>query len=421
MIIPRRLSFAAMVLAIIITISIVTPIALGAESESPNSYENSDGSLQQDAEYYASLWGISAEESLNAMSSVLTEDEALAQDAKFYAEDQGITVDEAIERLKLQEPIGELSSKLEAEESATFAGLWIQHQPEYRVVVSFTNCGEDTIRKYVEDGPLANLVEVRTAEVSLTELKEKQRDAMNTASKLGIAVDADINVFKNQVELYTTDYTKFDTTLELTGTRLPNNVKFIEVSELSVPTTYIFGGLAQSAGTSGFAVEDRYGTEGIATAGHMTDTISYAGVNLPFQDGSDEEHCDVQWHTAPSFDIVNWIFDGYSIRYITGQVNRTSQALNSLVLKYGKTSGYTYGYITSKNYAPSYITDAEPTFIRVHRDNSGPLAMGGDSGGPWYQGNNAWGIQSGVAGGSDDALYMAINYIAYVGILVLTN
>lgn len=47
--------------------------------------------------------------------------------------------------------IGTISKQVEAKEAATFAGLWIQHQPHYRVVVAFTRDAAATLRKYTTD------------------------------------------------------------------------------------------------------------------------------------------------------------------------------------------------------------------------------------------------------------------------------
>ena len=90
-------------------------------------------------------------------------EEALMQDAKMYASRFGVDLDEAIRRLKLQSEIGDLNAELAAKERDTFAGLWIQHQPEYRVIVRFTRNGGVTIRPYIENGPLADIIEIRTA------------------------------------------------------------------------------------------------------------------------------------------------------------------------------------------------------------------------------------------------------------------
>ncbi len=47
--------------------------------------------------------------------------------------------------------IGAISRRIEAAEAATFAGLWIRHRPDYRVVVAFTRDAAATLRKYTSD------------------------------------------------------------------------------------------------------------------------------------------------------------------------------------------------------------------------------------------------------------------------------
>ena len=88
----------------------------------------------------------------------------------WYARDNCVTIAEAQRRMEIQnrdaigaetEPggppppppnsVGSLSQRLEANEAATFAGLWIQHQPDYRVVVAFTRDAASTLAKYTND------------------------------------------------------------------------------------------------------------------------------------------------------------------------------------------------------------------------------------------------------------------------------
>jgi hypothetical protein len=91
------------------------------------------------------------------------------------------------------------------------------------------------------------------------------------------------------------------------------------------------------------------------------------------------------------------------------------------VCKNGKTTGYTCGNISSTTYSPSYVTNAAATFIRVHESSNGNLSEGGDSGGPWFLVNTAYGTHSGSPGANpNDALYMAINYVSSLGVSVLT-
>ncbi len=124
-------------------------------------------------------------------------EDPLIDDAKVYASGYNISLDEAIEQLKLQDVIGELNAQLTMGETDTFAGLWVQHQPYYRVIVRFTNNGETSLHEYVKDSPLANLIDILRADVNLTELEETRSQADQMITKLGISVGSGINVKEN--------------------------------------------------------------------------------------------------------------------------------------------------------------------------------------------------------------------------------
>jgi hypothetical protein len=75
------------------------------------------------------------------------------RDTAEYALDFGVSMDEARRRMAVQmrnEP-GELQALLMQKEPATFGGLWIEHEPKYRVVVSFTRDPAATLAKYTKD------------------------------------------------------------------------------------------------------------------------------------------------------------------------------------------------------------------------------------------------------------------------------
>ncbi|MCY4417911.1 MAG: S1 family peptidase [Chloroflexi bacterium] len=353
--------------------------------------------------------------------------EEVTEDDRAYAADYGVSVAEAQRRLGLQDDAGDLSASLVADEAATFGGLWVRHEPDFRVVVGFTEDGESTIRPHVEDGPLADIVETRTAAVALNTLVNDQGIAMNAVSGLGVGAESGINVFENRVELYVLDKATFDEALQKANIVLPGTVLVLEVAEFSSPDVDIYGGLALSRCTSGFGVKDSSGTKGITTAGHCYDTLHYDGLWIPHQEGTFQKSHDVQWHTAPDFTVKNKIKVGTNTRSITSTRSRNSQSVGNYVCKYGKTTGYTCGNIVDKNFQ---FTDErsdcddpgncqwKATWIKVHKDGVN-LSEGGDSGGPWFSKYTAYGTHSRSLG--DDAFYMAINYVDAIDITVLTE
>ena len=151
----------------------------------------------------------------------------LVRDAQMYADQFGVDLQEAITRLMLQEPAGELGAALEAHEGGALSGFWIKHEPEFGVVAAFTGDGEETIRKYVQGGPLEELVEVRQSDVTLRDLRKAQSAATGMLSKLEFQVASSINVFENRVELYAENPAELAEALRDYGMTLPDHVKII--------------------------------------------------------------------------------------------------------------------------------------------------------------------------------------------------
>lgn len=150
--------------------------------------------------------------------------EALQRDAQAYAEDHDIPLDEAIERLRNQDPIGELNAVLEEQEAGVFGGLWIEHQPQYRVVVAVTKDERRIQRRYVEGGPLEDVVEIREVAVSLQELADAQDRTMRLLQEVGSRADMSTDVRDNCVSLYSADPAQLNERLEAAGLELPGPV-----------------------------------------------------------------------------------------------------------------------------------------------------------------------------------------------------
>jgi len=132
-------------------------------------------------------------------------------DAAVYAEEAGITMDEAVRRLELQPVIGKLDAELSSKEMETFAGLWIELPPEFKIVVLFTNNGEETIEPYLQSYPdLAEIIEVCSAELSLIDLQEAQEEITSSLRSLGIFTDSEVDVKGNCVNVYVSERASID-------------------------------------------------------------------------------------------------------------------------------------------------------------------------------------------------------------------
>src|SRR5215212_6772748 len=70
-------------------------------------------------------------------------------DAGSYAENEGISVDGTLQRRRISDIAGRLDADLTVNETETFAGLWIEHSPEFKIVVLFTENPQQTLQPYL--------------------------------------------------------------------------------------------------------------------------------------------------------------------------------------------------------------------------------------------------------------------------------
>ncbi len=336
-------------------------------------------------------------------------DDGLLRDAQNYAQTYGVSLAEALHRLELQESIGALNAELAAQEPNTFAGLWIEHQPAYRVVAAFTQDGDAILRRHAR-GPLASLATARSASLTLPQLQAAQQAAIADARAQGIRVEAGINVKENRAETYVAD--------SVAASRL-SRASTVIIRQPAREEVTIYGGLDLSTCTAGFSVQSTSGLTGVTTAAHCDNTQSItdplgATYALTFQAEKYGSGYDWQWHTLAGATVTNTIQDGASTtRSITGQLLWANQNVGDAVCKFGKTSGFTCGQVTDKNLC---FTQSDGTtgcnFIKVESVPSGTaLSAPGDSGGPWFSGNTARGSHS---LGFDDlgSAYTAIDYLS---------
>lgn len=332
-----------------------------------------------------------------------------ADDAQAYAATYGVSLDEARSRLALQRAVGALNTRLRADHPQTFAGLSIEHQPEFRVVARFTRNGEQALRSAGMDPALARVVRTERAAVPLLPLRRRTEVAYERVRAAGIEATAVMNVRENRPEVHV-----------LAGSEaaaravLGAGVAVVVVSQLPRREVQIYGGLPVSACTSGYSVQNASGTTGVTTAGHCNNSQSYAGYALTFLGEAWYGSYDIQWHTraGDTFDPIIKVASG--TRTVTGTKSVSQQVAGEWVCKQGATTGYTCGTLNSTTYCFSGAC----TWVYV-TGGSVNLSEGGDSGGPWFSGNTAYGTH--VFGGGNDSGYMPIDYLSQIGVTVRTG
>ena len=164
--------------------------------------------------------------------------DAIWLDAEYLAEDLGISVEEAVRRTSGQDNIGYLNTALTENEKDTFGGLWLEHEPTYRVVIAFTKNGDETLRPYLQTYPISAPITVREVISSHAELLELQTAVSQQLGHLDFPHSSGINVMENQLEIFITDEAMFNETLAAAGITLPENVIVISTYEpLQEPLT----------------------------------------------------------------------------------------------------------------------------------------------------------------------------------------
>jgi hypothetical protein len=157
--------------------------------------------------------------------------------ASNYAEHYGITENEAMQRFRIIETIpGKLQQELESQESDTFGGLWIQHTPDFKIIVAFTEDGEETIKKYLSDD-IMQYVETTQVKTTLLELKNALYEAMAAFKNSGIPIDSGISQMNNIVEVSVSKkyWNKYQEAITSGKILLPDCVKVTQVDSLAQP------------------------------------------------------------------------------------------------------------------------------------------------------------------------------------------
>ncbi len=343
--------------------------------------------------------------------------------AQSYADDYGVSEEEARRRLGLQAEAGELGASLASGEGGTFGGLWVEHTPQYAVKVAFTENGDTTLNGYEMSSALAGVIDVVEVDATLEALLGVQAGSESAVAGTGVEAEYGVIVQENVVDVLTVDKLALERALASKGVALPTKARVKEVSALSAPVdgSKLHGGEHLSTCTSGFAVKNSSGTEGITTAGHCRDAQSRSGTTLTFVEEWDGGSYDLQWHTGPStHSIRNLAYDGTNHRYINSGRHWDDQSAGDYVCKYGKTTRYDCGEIETKYYRLGPNRGNLWVLVRnVEGDNS-DLAEPGDSGGPFFDGNVGVGI---LTHGVDTtkAVYMAFNLIEDKGLTLDTD
>ena len=265
-------------------------------------------------------------------------------------------------------------------------------------------------------------MEVRTAPLSLQQLKAAHANVIRAIQAIGVPAESDIDVKANRIKVYVTGHKQLELAMSSADRQLLNNVQIVEISRLSQPQADWFAGNPLPGCTTGFSLWNianraKYSS----TAAHCpSEAIKPLSWVFSMQWGK----YDFQVDRVPVGDTIrNWaadnIFDSTPYyREITGWWTNT--VVGAILCKYGLTTGFTCGIIESNNY--NFQNSA--SWLLIHSlDPNMKISCGGDSGSPVYSGSTAVGEL--VAGwcALDNNKFIAMPVVNYLngGYPVLTH
>ena len=343
--------------------------------------------------------------------------QAIAQDAGVYAQRYGVAPEDAVARLGALAASAATTDAIRAEFRARLVGISIDHVPQLRIVVLLTGSapvaerqivaagvtlpilfrtgasasGDDVVRAMLQRGPeLAKLLPKARG----MGLDQRSGELVILLRSVDVA-RADLPALRSAAEAISGVKVRFDLADRPDNLSL-NGGERVEGVDPTDGKRY--------ACTAGFAVGDGKRT-GIATAAHCPDTLAYREgqgpwIALPFVGQWGARAQDVQINLAPAGQTPTFYADrrSGSLRQLVSWRSRLSTRAGEWLCHYGESSGYSCAEVELTQFAPPELLCGgicAPSWITVRTHD----CRSGDSGGPVFSGDVAFGITKGGSGG----------------------
>ena len=375
------------------------------------------------------LAGASAAQS-QAVPIAKTPTQALADDAIQYAALFGVSPGEALRRLKVQQASVAATDAIRSEFADRLAGISIEHSPDFRIVVLLTGLEGEGDR--VADGvPIIFRTGAKATHAQA--IAAMRRHLIDLRSELPLARGAGYDQRTGEIVLLVTsaDAERFGVDAIRTRAEQVSGVPVrIAVNDLIEQNMGVDGGgrvegLNKLTGkrnrcTTAFVVTNGEQTA-ITTAAHCPDELTYidrdgSSILLPLIGSWGAGYQDVQINGSPNSAQPLFYADRGmdSLRQLVTWRNRDSTRAGDFVCHYGESSGYSCATVELTDYAPPGDLcggPCEPTWVTV----KGPNCIPGDSGGPVFSGEIAFGIAKGInrdsSGRCNFYYYMSTDYL----------
>ncbi len=380
--------------------------------------------------------------------------DALMQDAGEYVRRYGVTFDAAIHRMRAQGESVAATDALRATFADRWAGISIEHRPDYRIVVLLTGA-EPVADQTIVAGGITVPIVFRTGAAAtrktmlarIATYQAKIRASLPHPPGIGLdqrtgemvvvisSADADLDrggALRERIAAMTEGPVRIDI-----ADRAPVNMAD-EASAGSGGVVAVEGGARvigtvegkRYACTTGFVVTDGL-RSGVVTAAHCPDALNYVDRArrewpLDFVGQWGWGYQDVQVNAAPAaFATADHtpipfapLFYADTAKTIARPVvtwrYRTSTRAGDFVCHRGERTGYSCAQVTMVDFAPAGDLCGGAclaTWVAVE----GPVCKGGDSGAPVFEGTTALGLVKGGTYARDGTClmyyYMSTDYL----------
>jgi streptogrisin C len=380
------------------------------------------------------VWSFAAAAALITGSAraqpVETRQQALSEDAIQYAARFRVPPDEAERRLKAQQDSVAATDAIAREFADRLAGIAIEHVPEYRIDVLLTGSAA------VADRTAAGVHVVFTTGAKATHAQAvaaMRKHLIDLRSELPGARGAGYDQRTGEVVLLVTpaDSARFGIDAirgraeQIGGVPVRVVVNQLNESDMSVDGGGLVEGINSLTSrhnrcTTGFVVTNGE-QNAITTAAHCPDQLTYidrdgSSVDLPMIASWGAAYRDVQINGSNDSPSPAFYADrgAGSLRKVETWRNAASTRAGDFVCHYGESSGYSCATVELTDYAPPGELcggPCFPTWVTV----AGPSCIPGDSGGPVFSGEVAFGIAKGInrdsAGRCLFYYYMSTDYL----------
>jgi len=369
---------------------------------------------------------------------VVSSERAYQTDAATIAGEGGISVDAALGRIRFQEAVDHFVGSLPSELlNEAYAGGQMLGGESPGAILRFKGDVPQSVIGALEESGLEGVVLEGGYDFSQFELQRYTQEAHEGLVALGFtSVVSRFDTITQVVELEVVQRPELS---DLTGLILVEAVResapVTDILGPSAPTPelvirehavdsaplvqpeHTYGGAGMRDDgvfecTSGFTVVNSAGTEGVLTASHCeginqidqnnTSGGVVATYSAPFVDETLPEGTwgDIEWHTTSHNEYGQFWATNSQKRGVSGRIANVNIDVNDSVCRYGRLSqNQDCGTVTNTSINTSFTWNGQTVTTYDLVEVKDILTQGGDSGGPYYLSQTAWGIHQGTLSG----------------------